>query len=210
MALRTLSRAGIVALALGMLLPSVALATSQIVTIQNLAFSPASTTVNVGDTVTWSNRDLLTHTATADGGAFNLTIAPGDIKSFVFTAAGTYAYHCSIHPTMTGTVTVLGPTPTPAPPTAPPATTAPVTPAVPIITPPPSPSASASASAASTQTATPSPSSSPSATGQSQSPSASPGGATDLGTGPGPALALGAVVLAAGLAGLAIYLYRHR
>ena len=77
------------------------------VSIANFAFSPASITVKVGDSVTWTNNDSTTHTVTADDNSFSSgDLAPGATFSFTFPKAGTYAYHCSIHPSMTGTVVV--------------------------------------------------------------------------------------------------------
>ena len=49
----------------------VALAASQAVSISNFAFSPQSVTVSVGDTVTWTNSDTVTHTATADDASWD-------------------------------------------------------------------------------------------------------------------------------------------
>ncbi len=70
-------------------------------------FSPASLTVSVGDTVTWLNTDSMTHTVTSDTGAFDSgLLSPGDRWSYTFTQAGTYAYHCTPHPQMTGTIVV--------------------------------------------------------------------------------------------------------
>jgi plastocyanin len=72
-----------------------------------LAFSPASVTVKVGETVTWTNKDSTTHTVTADKGEFSSDpLSKGTTFTATFTTAGTYTYHCSIHPTMTGTVIV--------------------------------------------------------------------------------------------------------
>ncbi len=77
------------------------------VTIQGFAFGPASVTVQVGDSVTWSNEDTTAHTATAGDGTFDTgSIAAGSTGSATFDTAGTYAYACSIHPAMTGTVVV--------------------------------------------------------------------------------------------------------
>jgi plastocyanin len=57
--------------------------------------------------VTWTNRDVIAHTSTADGGAWNSgTIAAGGTFSRTFTSAGSFPYHCAIHPGMIGTVTV--------------------------------------------------------------------------------------------------------
>ncbi len=76
------------------------------VSIMNFAFNPNSLTVKVGTKVTWTNNDSVTHTVTADQGAFNSPVPSGSSFSFTFTKAGTYAYHCSIHPSMTATIIV--------------------------------------------------------------------------------------------------------
>ena len=105
---RTQVRAGLV-LAIGgvVALAGSVLAADHTVTIANFAFSPGSTTVAVGDTVTWSNEDTTGHTATAGDGTFDTgTIAPGTTASVTFAKAGTFAFTCTIHPTMTGTIVV--------------------------------------------------------------------------------------------------------
>jgi plastocyanin len=77
------------------------------VTIANFAFGPASLSVAAGTTVTWTNEDTAAHTATADDGSFDSSsIAPGATFSHAFDTAGTFAYHCSIHPNMTATIEV--------------------------------------------------------------------------------------------------------
>lgn len=83
------------------------LAADTTVTIQGFTFGPASVTVQVGDTVTWSNEDTTAHTATAGDGSFDTgSVAAGATGSATFATAGTYAYACAIHPAMTGTVVV--------------------------------------------------------------------------------------------------------
>jgi plastocyanin len=78
--------------------------------IQNFAFSPATLTVKAGTAVTWTNRDGADHTITADPGApagfGSGNLASGASYSFTFTSPGTYTYHCSIHPSMKGTIVV--------------------------------------------------------------------------------------------------------
>jgi LPXTG-motif cell wall-anchored protein len=77
------------------------------VTIQDFAFSPATITVDAGDTVSWSNRDGVQHSATADDGSFDTgLLRRGQSGSHTFTEAGTFAYHCTPHPNMTATVVV--------------------------------------------------------------------------------------------------------
>lgn len=76
-------------------------------TLTTTAFSPNPMTVAVGTTVTWTNRDSTSHTSTANNGAWNSgLIAPGGTFSMTFSSAGTFPYHCTVHPGMTGTVTV--------------------------------------------------------------------------------------------------------
>ena len=80
---------------------------SQTVTIQNFAFGPADVTVPAGTTVTWANKDTASHDPTADAGSFACPpISTGASASFTFSTPGTFAYHCSIHPTMTAKITV--------------------------------------------------------------------------------------------------------
>lgn len=74
-------------------------------TIAGFAFSPKTVTVNVGDSITWTNNDGVTHNATGSGFATG-SIASGGSKAVTFNSAGTFAYRCTIHPTMTGTVVV--------------------------------------------------------------------------------------------------------
>jgi hypothetical protein len=76
------------------------------VTIAGFAFSPASVTVHVGDTVTWTNNDGVSHTATSVGAFDTGVIASGATASATMTKAGTFTYHCAIHRSMTGTIVV--------------------------------------------------------------------------------------------------------
>lgn len=77
------------------------------ITIAGMAF-PATTTVKVGSTVTWTNNDAMAHTVTSDDGvSFN----SGSIdygKSFSYTAntAGSFSYHCNFHANMKATLVV--------------------------------------------------------------------------------------------------------
>jgi plastocyanin len=77
------------------------------VSIQNFAFSPASLNAAVADTVVWTNNDSTTHTVTSDSGSeLDHSLAPGGTYQHIFAAAGAFHYHCSIHTTMHGLVTV--------------------------------------------------------------------------------------------------------
>ena len=74
----------------------------------NMSFSPANASVKVGQTVAWRNADSITHAIAQDsaGGFTTGSITAGATSAPVMiSAAGTVPYHCTIHPTMTGSVT---------------------------------------------------------------------------------------------------------
>ena len=76
------------------------------VDIRNFAFHPQALTVGVGAKVDFTNSSKVTHTATR-GGAFNTgKIKPGRTIGVRFSQRGRFAYHCSIHPFMRGTIVV--------------------------------------------------------------------------------------------------------
>jgi plastocyanin len=77
------------------------------VAIRNFAFGPQVVTAKARTTVHWTNQDSEAHTVTSDNGAFGSSaLQPGAGYSFTFTKPGTYSYHCTIHPFMTGEVVV--------------------------------------------------------------------------------------------------------
>ncbi|MEO8541052.1 MAG: plastocyanin/azurin family copper-binding protein [bacterium] len=91
------------------------------VSIANFSFTPSTVSVNVGETVTWTNnQDGVTHTVSSDSaGVFDSgNLASGSSFQKTFTTAGTFTYHCNIHSTMTGTVIVSDQTGATATPTA--------------------------------------------------------------------------------------------
>jgi plastocyanin len=74
--------------------------------IVDFAFEPAELQVGVGSTVQVANADGARHTVTAQDGTFDLSLDGGASGSFTVDAPGTYAYVCSIHASMTGTLVV--------------------------------------------------------------------------------------------------------
>ena len=102
--------AALIALA-ALVFPLVASAPTQAagatVTVADMAFSPASVRVGMGESVTWTFRDSVSHTATSDDGFFDTGAASGGAsRSVRFPSAGSFAYHCSFHSMMRGRVTV--------------------------------------------------------------------------------------------------------
>jgi plastocyanin len=80
---------------------------SQRVTIDNFTFTPAELTVPVGTTVVWTNHDDVPHTVVSTSREFSSpALDTDDQYVHAFTAAGTYAYVCGIHPHMTAKVVV--------------------------------------------------------------------------------------------------------
>ena len=78
------------------------------VTIKAFAYGPKNITVPVGTTVTWINKDPEVHTVVDKGGKFRSSALDSDDSfTFTFTEPGTYNFFCTLHPQMTGTVTVV-------------------------------------------------------------------------------------------------------
>jgi plastocyanin len=65
-------------------------------------------TAKVGDVITWSNSDSVPHKVALDDGSCQMSanISGGASKSLVFNKAGTFAFHCAVHPSMKGTITI--------------------------------------------------------------------------------------------------------
>src|ERR1700693_712735 len=78
------------------------------VKIDNFSFGPASVTVPVGTTITWTNNDDVPHVVTSDDNKMfkSRALDTDDHFSFTFTKPGTYNYYCAIHPKMTATIVV--------------------------------------------------------------------------------------------------------
>ncbi len=103
---------GVAVLAAGTVLTgvtgAVARPKARTVAIRAFQYQPTSATVQVGDTVTWANDDLVPHTATATKGK-RFDSGSIDAKQawrYVAKQKGTYAYECTFHPTMKGTLVV--------------------------------------------------------------------------------------------------------
>jgi len=80
---------------------------SSAVEIKNVAYNPTTITVKVGTKVTWTNNDTFAHTVTLDDNSVDSgNVAAGATFDNTFAKAGTFAYHCKIHASMHGTVTV--------------------------------------------------------------------------------------------------------
>ena len=78
------------------------------VKIVNFAFAPPTLTVKLGTRVTWANKDSSTHTATSDQTGFDTgSLTKGKRMTIQFNKPGTFAYHCSFHAFMTGTIKVV-------------------------------------------------------------------------------------------------------
>jgi len=77
------------------------------VNIYQYMFHPGVLRIPVGATVTWTNYDPFAHTSTSDTGVWDSgTINPGASYHYTFNTAGTFSYHCMIHPFMHGVIIV--------------------------------------------------------------------------------------------------------
>lgn len=72
----------------------------------DFGFRPSPITPGADLTVTWTNTGSTTHTVTFDAGPDCGSLASGETLSVLFPGAGSYAYHCTIHPAMKATVVV--------------------------------------------------------------------------------------------------------
>ena len=77
------------------------------VTIDRLVFEPAEIEVRVGETVEWTNRDRIAHSATVKGG-WEVMIPAGKVATRVVEAGDTVDYYCRFHPNMKGRIVVAG------------------------------------------------------------------------------------------------------
>jgi len=71
------------------------------------AYVPSPVTIAPGGTVRWTNDDTITHTTTSNTSVWSSgNVSPGGHFDMTFPTAGTFPYHCAIHPGMVGTVVV--------------------------------------------------------------------------------------------------------
>ena len=92
------------------MIPSVSAEDHDVSITDDMKFNPEDLTINVGDTVTWTNNDGMGHTATStdEPASFDSeNIDAGATWSFTFTEAGTYNYKCDYHSSMTASITVV-------------------------------------------------------------------------------------------------------
>jgi plastocyanin len=75
--------------------------------IKDSRYVPSTVTVDAGTTVRWTNRDEETHTVTSTSGQFGSSgLDLDETYTHTFSAPGTYAYGCDLHPFMEGTIVV--------------------------------------------------------------------------------------------------------
>ena len=98
---------GLLAVGIGLGPAGPAAAAEAQVHIANFTFAPATLTVPVGTTITWTNDDDIPHLVTERDGAFSSeALDTGDTYSWQANTAGTVEYYCVLHPHMTGKIVV--------------------------------------------------------------------------------------------------------
>jgi|GEM_PF-1521141 len=78
---------------------------TQQISIKNFSFNPSTLNVDKGTTIVWTNNDQVPHNVVGDNFASG-TLNPGDSYSYTFDADGSFAYQCTFHPQMAGTIIV--------------------------------------------------------------------------------------------------------
>ena len=76
-----------------------------VIVIDQMQYGPMPTDVRAGDIIEWTNHDILEHSATAHDGHFDIDLKPGT-NGRITATAGTLAFFCKFHPTMTGMLVV--------------------------------------------------------------------------------------------------------
>ncbi|WP_156528191.1 cupredoxin domain-containing protein [Bradyrhizobium stylosanthis] len=76
------------------------------ITMESLVISPAEVSAKVGDTISWVNKDVFAHTATAKNGDFDVTLPPKKSATSVLKKAGMVEYYCRYHPNMKATLKI--------------------------------------------------------------------------------------------------------
>ena len=103
----TPGRLAAIALAAALLSISVPVHAATIeITMENLVISPAEVSAKVGDTITWVNKDVFAHTATATNGDFDVMLPPKKSATSALKKAGTIDYYCRFHPNMKATLKI--------------------------------------------------------------------------------------------------------
>ena len=98
-----MSAIGVVALLLGN--SSADAAVIQIKMAQ-IAYAPTQVSAHVGDTIEWTNDDIVAHTATARNGAWDVMVEPKSKATVTLKSAGSIEYYCRFHPNMVGSIGV--------------------------------------------------------------------------------------------------------
>jgi len=83
-----------------------AAATHHVVVIAQMKFGALPAKLHVGDTISWVNRDLFRHSATARDGSFDIDLPAGKSGTIMLRKPGTIAFACKYHPGMTGMLRV--------------------------------------------------------------------------------------------------------
>jgi plastocyanin len=88
--------------------PAMAAPRTHVVVIDAMKFGQVPADVRAGDRISWVNKDMFRHTATARDGSFNADLMPGARATVVVRKAGTIAITCRYHPGMSATLKVRG------------------------------------------------------------------------------------------------------
>jgi plastocyanin len=71
------------------------------VAMKAMEYAPTQLAAHVGDTVVWTNQDIVRHSITAKDGRFDFDLDPSQSRSTVLDRSGRVLITCRYHPTMT-------------------------------------------------------------------------------------------------------------
>lgn len=83
-----------------------AAAAAYTVVVENMKFGPVPADLHVGDVITWQNKDVVPHTATARDKSFDIPLKGHGEGTLTLAKAGTFAFFCKYHPAMVGELVV--------------------------------------------------------------------------------------------------------
>ncbi len=78
-----------------------------VVTMADMSYGPLPSSLKVGDTIVWTNRDTVPHTVTARDHSFDLRLGPGKSAPMTLQKPGSFAFYCTYHTMMRGKLTVV-------------------------------------------------------------------------------------------------------
>lgn len=85
--------------------PSQSPSPEHVITMRSMSYGRIPAGIKAGDTIVWVNRDNVPHSVTARNRSFNFVVPQGRSLRVTVRQIGTFAFYCTYHPAMRGTIT---------------------------------------------------------------------------------------------------------